>query len=113
MVSSVRTTPQVFSVPTAGGEPRQLTQSRGVMSPPTVAVDGQTVAFTFGNVQQPNDVYVARLGPSIDPRRLTNHNPDLGQIALGRSETVRWKSKDGIEVEGVLVYPVGYDPAKR
>ena len=111
--SSVRTTTQVFSVPAAGGEPRQLTQSRGVMSPPTVAADGQTVAFTFGNVQQPNDVYVARLSPAIDPRRLTNHNPDLGQVALGKSETVRWKSKDGMEVEGVLVYPVGYDPVKR
>ena len=111
--SSVRTTTQVFSVPAAGGEPRQLTQVHGVISPPTFADDGRSMAFTVGTVQQPNDVYVATLGPSIEPRRLTNQNPDLGQISLGTSATVRWKSKDGMEIEGLLVYPVGYDPAKR
>ncbi len=111
--ASVRTTSQMFSVPVAGGEPRQLTQIRGVMSPPTMSADGQTLALIFGNVQQPNDVYLAKLGPAIEPRRLTNHHPDLAEIALGKSETVRWKSRDGMEIEGVLVYPVGYDPAKR
>ena len=111
--ASVRTTSQLFSVPVAGGEPKQLTHVRGVISPPTMSGDGQTLAFTFGTVQQPNDVYVATLGPAIEPRRLTNHHPDLAQIALGKSETIRWKSRDGMEIEGVLVYPVGYDPAKR
>ncbi len=111
--SPTRTTTQVYSVPVAGGEPKALTQVRGVMSSPTMSADRRTLAFTFGTVQQPNDVYVAPVSAAIEPRRLTNHHPDLAQIALGTSETVRWKSRDGMEVEGVLVYPVGYDPAKR
>ncbi len=111
--SSVRTTTQLFSVPVAGGEPRQLTQTRGVISSVTVADNGQAVAFTFGAVQQPNDVHVASLGATVEPRRLTDHNPGLGQVALGKSAAIRWKSRDGMEIEGVLVYPVGYDPARR
>ena len=111
--SPTRTTTQMYSVPVAGGEPKQLTQVRGVMSSPTMSADRRTLAFTFGTVQQPNDVYVAPVSAAIEPRRLTNHHPDLAQIALGRSETIRWKSRDGMEIEGVLVYPVGYDPAKR
>lgn len=111
--SPTRTTTQLYSVPVAGGEPKALSQVRGVMSAPTMSADRRMLAFTFGTVQQPNDVYVAPLSAAIEPRRLTNHHSDLSPIALGASETVRWKSKDGMEIEGVLVYPVGYDPAKR
>ena len=32
---------------------------------------------------------------------------------MGKGEVVRWKSKDGMEVEGVVVYPVGYQVGKR
>ncbi len=111
--SSVRTTSQLFSVPAAGGEPVQISRIRGVMAAPTFADDGRTVAFTLATVQQPGEVHVARVGEAFAPRRLTDHNPDLAGIALGRSDVIRWKSKDGTEVEGLVVYPVGYDPAKR
>jgi dipeptidyl aminopeptidase/acylaminoacyl peptidase len=32
---------------------------------------------------------------------------------LGKSEVITWKSKDGREVEGVLLYPVGYQPGTK
>lgn len=108
----VRTASQLFSVPASGGEPVQLTRVRGVMSAPTWSGDGRTAAFTLATVRQPNDVHVASLG-DFTPRRLTDHNPELASVALGRSEVIRWKSKDGLEVEGIVVYPVGYDPARR
>ncbi len=111
--ASVRTTSQLYSVPAAGGEPVQISKTRGVMSAPTFADDGRTIAFTQATVQQPNEVQVARLGDGFAPRRLTNHNPELASIGIGRSDVIRWKSKDGTEVEGLVVYPVGYDPGKR
>ncbi len=111
--ASVRTTTQLFAVPAAGGEPRQLTQAPGVMSQVSVSANGQRVGFTLGTVQQPNDVHVASLGATVEPRRLTDHNPGLAQVSLGKSATIRWKSRDGMEIEGLLVYPVGYDPARR
>src|SRR5690606_18501840 len=42
---------------------------------------------------------------------------DFGQAAtawdLGTVETIRWRSKDGVEIEGVLCKPKTFDPAKR
>jgi dipeptidyl aminopeptidase/acylaminoacyl peptidase len=32
---------------------------------------------------------------------------------LGKSEVIRWKSKDGAEIEGLLIYPAGYEQGKR
>jgi dipeptidyl aminopeptidase/acylaminoacyl peptidase len=111
--STTRTTSQLFSVPAAGGTPRQLTNVEGVMSPPTFSADGQTLGFTMGDVQHPSDVFVAKGLTSFAPVKLTDHNPEIGSLARGRSEVIRWKSKDGMEIEGLLIYPVGYERGKR
>src|SRR5207244_7886056 len=44
---------------------------------------------------------------------LTEVNPQVKDWALGAVETIRWKSKDGLEVEGLLVKPVGYKEGTR
>lgn len=42
-------------------------------------------------------------------RQLTRHNDALfSELALGETEEVSFKSKDGTEVHGLLTYPVGY-----
>jgi dipeptidyl aminopeptidase/acylaminoacyl peptidase len=46
-------------------------------------------------------------------KRLTNINPQLTEIAQGETEVVTWKSSDGVEVEGVLLKPVGFESGKR
>ncbi len=49
----------------------------------------------------------------IGDQRLTTLNPVLEKAALGRVDSYRWKGQDGAEIEGVLVYPVGYQPGRR
>jgi dipeptidyl aminopeptidase/acylaminoacyl peptidase len=111
--ASVRTTTQLFSVASSGGTPKQLTNNHGVLSGGTFSHDRSTVAFTFEDVQHPADVYVAQLASIATPTKLTDHNPQVRSFALGKSEVVRWKSKDGMEIEGILVYPVDYTPGKK
>jgi len=110
--ASQRTTSQLFSVSAAGGEVKQLS-SGGVMTAGlSLSRDGDKVAFTRGDLQHPADVYVSSF-PSLNPVKLTDHNPQLKDVALGRGEVIRWKSKDGMEIEGILIYPVGYTAGKR
>ncbi len=45
--------------------------------------------------------------------RLTNSNPWLSEVKLGRQEIVRFKARDGLEIEGLLMYPVDYQKGKR
>lgn len=49
----------------------------------------------------------------IGGRRLTTLNPDLQKAALGRVEPYRWKGRDGADLEGVVIYPVDYQPGRR
>lgn len=111
--SSVRTTSQLFSVPANGGEPKQLSNTLGVMGQITFSRDGSVAAFTKSDTQHPDDVYVSKSLPIAEPVKLTDHNPQVREFALGSSEVILWKGKDGMEIEGLVIYPVGYQKGKR
>ena len=110
----VRTSTLIFSVPASGGTPRALVAAGGVRSGVTYAAAGTAMAYVRGDVQRPGDVHLARLeGGMLKETRLSDHNPQVRELALGRSETVRWKSTDGMEMEGILILPVGYRAGER
>jgi dipeptidyl aminopeptidase/acylaminoacyl peptidase len=69
--------------------------------------DGKTPStlFTVGAVDQ--------IGTRSAWRQLTDVNPQVRAFALGEQEEITWKSKDGREVGGVLVKPVGYTAGQR
>ena len=112
-VAPVRTTSQLFSVSAGGGEPKQITNIAGVMSAASFSKDRKQAAFIISDQQHPADVYVAKSIATFDAVKLTDHNPQVKEFSLGKSEVIRWKSKDGMEIEGLVIYPVGYEPGKR
>jgi len=69
--------------------------------------------YTRGTPERPADVAVAGLRGEV--RQLTALNEDLlGNRALGEVERLTWESAaDGLEIEGWLVKPPGFDPARR
>jgi len=107
-----RTTSQIFSVPSAGGEVKTISSGDAILGGVSFARNADKIAFTRSDIQHPGDVYVSSLS-NFNPAKLTDHNPQINDIALGRGEVIRWKSKDGREIEGVLVYPIGYEAGKR
>ena len=117
--SQTRTRGELYRVAVDGGAPRKLSDTKGVVgyeplfAGPAVSADGRTIAFPWSNLQTPDNVYVADLAGAWAPRRLSDVNPQLSDVALGRSEVIKWKGKDGMEIEGVLVYPIGYQAGKK
>ena len=66
--------------------------------------------------EHPADYYLATTSTLRDSgawKRLSDANPGVAGFALGKTETIRWKSTDGSMVEGLLVYPVGYRTGTR
>lgn len=45
--------------------------------------------------------------------RLTDSNPWLADITQPKQETIRYKARDGVELEGILVYPTDYQEGTR
>lgn len=110
--AGVRTESRMFSISSTGGDAKPISNIGGVMGQGTFSRDGATLAFTKSDTQHPDDVYVVAF-PMGQMTKLTDHNPQVRDLALGSSEVVRWKSKDGTEIEGVVIYPAGYQQGKR
>jgi dipeptidyl aminopeptidase/acylaminoacyl peptidase len=70
----------------------------------------------FGMTMQNNDAaveaYVTR-ADSFAPAKVSAANAELPKLPLGKMEVVRWKSSDGMDVEGILNYPVNYRAGER
>jgi dipeptidyl aminopeptidase/acylaminoacyl peptidase len=90
----------------------------GIKSSPAVfsALNLNRSGLMFGFVRQtpdtPGDAYAASVS-DFTPVQISRVNADLKTPALGRTEVIRWKSKDGKEIEGLLTYPVGYQTGQH
>src|SRR5262249_61386603 len=102
----------LFAVPLEGGEVKRLTEGLRVHDHFTFSRDGRRMAFLIDEPATPREVYTADLS-DLKPRRLTTTNPQLAGVALGRVEPFQWKGSDGLEIEGLLIKPVGYREGTR
>jgi dipeptidyl aminopeptidase/acylaminoacyl peptidase len=62
-----------------------------------------SIALTAASPTEPTELYLAAPGKPL--RRLTHYNTALAHHALGRVETVRWKTRDGVMADGVVTVP--------
>jgi dipeptidyl aminopeptidase/acylaminoacyl peptidase len=73
--------------------------------PYDVSRDGSKFALLKGNARRPPDLWTKELGFLGKTRRLTDLNPWLDGAELPDLRPVRWNSRDGTEIEGVLALP--------
>ncbi|HKJ02460.1 MAG TPA: S9 family peptidase [Longimicrobiales bacterium] len=100
-----RTDSNLFRLDVASGRVTQVTHATGSISPSSFSRDRSRMAFTFQDFDTPPDVWAGPTDGSPGTR-LTDANPWVGSdIALARSELVKWKSADGLDIEGFLVVP--------
>lgn len=74
------------------------------------------LALVGANAQSFPEVYLASPageGAAWTVEKLTGFGQALEGWDLGTVETIRWKSKDGVEIEGVLRKPAGFDPSRK
>lgn len=90
-----------------GAATRLTPASAGNVADFAFARNGQ-LAIVAGSITDLPDVWL--LGAKGGPRRITRQNPQVDTWKLPQIRTVRWKSKDGREVEGILELPPDYKP---
>jgi len=103
---------EIFSCSLDSGFVEQVTRAGGTIGLSDARFLGDMVVGTISSPRQPNGIFSADSGfKSIN--RITHQNSWLKDYALGEVEILKWKSKDGMEIEGVLTKPVGFDPGKK
>ncbi len=61
-----------------------------------------------------SEVYVVSTDPSQpEVRQLTDFTAQYKPFRPANREVVRWKSKDGTEIEGILIKPADFDPSRK
>jgi len=86
----------------------QITSSVGSLAPSSFSRDRTKMAYVFQDFDTPADIWVG-LTDGTDAVRLTDANPTIiEEIVLGQGEVIRWESRDGTEIEGILMLPAEY-----
>lgn len=78
----------------------------------SVSGDGKRIAWIKSSASEPPDVYLRDLDSGREVR-LSDVNPQARDYPVVNARTVRWKSRDGLEIEGVLRLPVRYTTGTR
>jgi dipeptidyl aminopeptidase/acylaminoacyl peptidase len=102
---------ELFVMPADGGQPRQLTDGNHSIEQWSMGSDRQV--FVVDQPSNPGEVFVLQAGSS-QPIQLTHVFDNLGrEFKLPTSEAIQWKGADGVTVEGLLYYPIDYQPGQR
>ncbi|HEY6331815.1 MAG TPA: S9 family peptidase, partial [Blastocatellia bacterium] len=94
------------------GNATKLTDKPGVLLTTSVTADGARAAVTYSTPQQPAEIYVADLA-TTNIAQLTDFNTWIKDVAVAQSKVVKWKSNDGLEIEGILFLPADYKPGTK
>jgi dipeptidyl aminopeptidase/acylaminoacyl peptidase len=107
-LASVGVGSRLGRVRTNGRDDRTLYEGTDpVLDGLSVEPRGRRAALVAESPTMPREVFALTLDRREPPRRLTDGNPWLADVALGRQEIVRWPARDGLfEIEGLLIHPV-------
>jgi len=96
------------------GKPRQVTDGVHVLSSLSLADNGQAAALRSAFHEPPVLVTFDVKRPSATLKKLVDVNSDvLDGRWLGQAEELNFRSKDGMAIQGWLIKPANFDPAKK
>ncbi len=85
-----------------------VTYGNGIQTSMSLAGNGQ-LALKTNTATHPSEVYLASNSGS---KRITDSNPWFADIAFGKQEVFNYRAQDGLDLQGVLVYPINYKKGK-
>ena len=98
-------------IQTLGGGVKQL--SLGDLEPGAFSIGPHgEIAFLANSDDDATELYYLASAES-QPRRLTNLNAWMDQLALGRTEGFDWQGSGHFHEDGAVTYPAGYTPSRK
>ncbi|MDE0863842.1 MAG: S9 family peptidase [Rubripirellula sp.] len=73
----------------------------------TASDDHNAFAFLGSAATYPTEIFLSDKA-SQKPQRMTDSNPWLKDKTFARQTVVTWKGEDGLELQGILIYPLDY-----
>jgi dipeptidyl aminopeptidase/acylaminoacyl peptidase len=102
----------LYRVPLNGSDPQLITPEDGVYNQFAVNRNGDRIVFTYETPETPREVHYSNLN-RFSAQKVSSVFDDIQLPEFGRTEVLTWTSNDGMEIEGLLTYPVGYEEGDR
>jgi len=109
-----RTTMTLFSVNLKSEKVASLSVPGGLNFQWDLAKDGTRWTWIHSSSKKPFEVFTSDLNFQ-NPRRLSDANPWMREekIKVADVKVIKWKNSDGQWIEGVLTFPVDYQPGEK
>ena len=94
------------------GRPERLLMADAAHERPTAAEDRDVLVFSRSTFREFPDLWVTDRDFRA-AEKITDANPQQAEYLWGQAELVEWTSNDGIPLQGIVVKPEGFDPARK
>ncbi|HEC43481.1 MAG TPA: S9 family peptidase [Bacteroides sp.] len=102
--------PKLNLVPVKGGKRKIILDSKEsgiIFSTPKYTTGFKQFIFTGSTPSDPGNIY--SWDGKNELEKITDINPQLIDKTLGEQAVIQYAARDGQEIEGLLMYPVGYE----
>jgi dipeptidyl aminopeptidase/acylaminoacyl peptidase len=103
---------QIYAIDVGSNRIEEIKATQAVYSTINLNDSGTMFGFVRQTSDTPPEAFVASVR-DFTPVQISKANTGLKMAPLGRTEVIRWKSRDGKEIEGLLTYPVGYRAGQK
>ena len=101
----------IYQATVSDGKIAQIT--KGNRNCAAFDITGSIIAILMGDNLSSDDIWIAPLDRTDNPGKITQINPQLKDFSLAETSVIKWKGPDNLDIEGILVKPLGYEPGKR
>ena len=105
---------RLSALPVGGGAPTFVSGPDVNVGGPVLNTKGTAVGFAQAWPNKAPEPYVSVLQP-FGAKQVAQVQtlPAANDAPLGRTEVLKWKAPDGIEIEGLLTYPADYERGRK
>lgn len=106
-----RTVSRLGALPIDGSTQTWLTPENRMVSGANLNATRTHLGFSSETPVSPPEAFVSSVR-NFKPVQISKVQA-LPDLAIGKTDVVRWQSKDGMEIEGLVTYPVGYKTGQK
>lgn len=106
------TVSRVSAIDISTGSVSELNRGNEVLGSLSLNRSHTMLGFTMQAPDKAPEAFVTSIN-NFAPVQVSRANADLPNVPMGKTEVIRWKSADGLDVEGLLTYPGGYAAGTR
>ncbi len=102
----------LYAANVAAGKITEAQTANAVVTGINLNRNSSAFGFVMQQADHPPEAFIAKISDDA-PTQVSYVNAEIAKIPVGRTELIKWKSKDGREIEGLLTYPVGYQSGTK